>query len=211
MLVLTCLMSTLSYVKKEAIAKGGITWIIYIVILHSSLLFKRTGGKTKEWKYMGQDGRLTLTCHTRARCLWREAPKVRVYNETIGKNRQKGEEKEKMKAKGRYAGFLFLFRIGRGDSDHVLPFRKDQKCYRAFVITSCFQQIGNNFSEYGLVSQSWMGSISFHWEYILACCSIHVKSLSEMQNVLLVPAMTRHKEKRRRKSICFFLPYTLKA
>lgn len=31
--------------KKEAIAKGGITLIIYIMILHTSLLFKRTSGK----------------------------------------------------------------------------------------------------------------------------------------------------------------------
>lgn len=44
--------------------------------------------------------------------------------------------------------------IRRGDTDHVLPFTKDQKCYRAFVITRYFQQIGNNFSKYGLVSQS---------------------------------------------------------
>lgn len=116
-----------------------------------------------------------------------------------GKNRERGEEKEKMKAKGTYTGVLFLCHMGRGDTDHVLPFTKDQKCYRAFAITSCFQQIGNNFSKYGLVSQSSMGSVSFHWEYILASCSIYVKALSETQNILLVSAMTRHKEDEKKK------------
>lgn len=38
-----------------------------------------------------------------------------------------------------------------GDANIVL---KDQKCYRAFVVMSSFQQMGDNFSKYGLVSQS---------------------------------------------------------
>lgn len=38
-----------------------------------------------------------------------------------------------------------------GDTNHVF---KDQKCYRAFVVMSSFQQMGDNFSKYGLVSQS---------------------------------------------------------
>lgn len=63
------------------------------------------------------------------------------------KERERGEEKEKMNTKGTQAGVP-------GDTDHVLPFTKGQKCYRAFVITSCFQQVGNNFSKYGLVTQS---------------------------------------------------------
>lgn len=48
MWVLPFLMSTLSHVKK-ATAKGSITWIIYSVILHTSLLFKRTPRKPNDW------------------------------------------------------------------------------------------------------------------------------------------------------------------
>jgi len=108
---------------------------------------------TKGQKYMGQDGGRTLTCHTRARCLWRAAP-VGLAETRGGKNRERVEAKEKMKAKGTYAGFLFLCHIGRGDTDRVSPLKKDQKCYIAFVITSCLQQIGNNFSKHRLVSHS---------------------------------------------------------
>lgn len=158
--------------KKAAIAKGGITWISYIVILHASLLFKRTGGKTDDqgteihgagWQ---TDPDLPYRGHTP---LERRHKGQSLQGNSRKKDRERGEEKEKMKAKGTHAGFLFLCHIGRGDTDtnHVLPLTKDQKCYRAFVITSCFQQIGNNFSKYGLVFQSWMGSVSFHWEYIL--------------------------------------------
>lgn len=38
-----------------------------------------------------------------------------------------------------------------GDTNHVLKY---QKCYRAFVVMRSFQQMGNNFSKYELVSQS---------------------------------------------------------
>lgn len=121
----------------------------------------------------------------------------------VGERREatdSGKKEEKIKAEGTYAGFLFLCHTRRGNTNHVLPFTEHQKCYRAFVITSRFQQIGNNFSKYGLVSQSWMGSPSFRWEHILACCSIYVNALSETQNVL----SQREEEKK-----YLFLPYTL--
>lgn len=68
-------------------------------------------------------------------------------------NGDRGEKKENVKAKGTHTGFLFLCHKGKGNTNHVLPFTEHQKCYRASAITSCFQQIGNNFSKYGLVSQ----------------------------------------------------------
>lgn len=60
--------------------------------------------------------------------------------------KQRGEEKLKTVEKGTYAGC----HTETGDTNHVL---KGQKCYRAFVVMSSFQQMGNIFSKYGLVSQ----------------------------------------------------------
>lgn len=106
--------------KQEKLLQNGITWIIYNVILHLSLLCclggvveRQTTQEFCSWTEVQRVGWwLTIVCHTRARFLWREAPKVRDNNGTRGKKESREVRgRKKIKQEFLYHRLAFSFSV----------------------------------------------------------------------------------------------------